>query len=75
MQVRMSDVLPGDIVNKNHADARGWVLIKSLQELPNNTVALLAESDRDSINGSINDIVGVQIPKLVEVPTMAPKAA
>lgn len=68
MQVRMSDVLPGDIVNKNADDARGWFEVKELQELPNNAVVLAAHSDRDSVNGSINDIVGVQITKVVEVP-------
>jgi hypothetical protein len=75
MQVRMGDVLPGDIVNKNHAEARGWILVKSLQELPHNAVALIAESDRDSINGAVNDIVGVQIAKVVEVPVSATRAA
>lgn len=75
MQVRMGDVLPGDVVNKNHADPRGWVLVKELQELPHDGVALLAESDRDSINGFINDIVGVQLVKVVEVPAQAAQAA
>jgi hypothetical protein len=75
MQVRMADVLPGDVVNKNHADPRGWILVKGLQELPHNAIAILAESDRDSINGSIYDIVGVQLTKVVEVPMQAPQAA
>jgi len=68
MQVRMRDVIPGDIVNKNLDDARGWFEVVELQELPNNGIVLAASSDRDSINGTLNDIVGVQITKVVEVP-------
>jgi len=64
----MADVLPGDIVNKNYSDARGWFYVKELQELPNNGIVLVANSDRDSVNGTLNDIVGVQITKVVEVP-------
>lgn len=69
MQVRMSDVLPGDVVNKNHDDPRGWFEAKELQELHDGGIAVLAHSDKDSINGAPNDIVGVQLAKVVEVPT------
>lgn len=68
MQVRMSDVLPGDIVNKNHDSPHGWFEAKELQELHNGGVAVLAHSDKDSINGSPHDIVGVQLAKVVEIP-------
>ena len=68
MQVRMADVLPGDIVNKNHDAQTGWFEVTELQELPNNGVVLAAHSDRDSVNGTVNDIVGVQITKVVEIP-------
>ncbi len=74
MQVRMADVLPGDIVNKNHANPTGWFVVKELQDLPNNGIVLAADSDRDSINGMIYDMVGVQVTKVVEVPS-TPKAA
>ncbi len=75
MKVRMRDVLPGDIVNKNADEAKGWIDVIQLQELPNNGIVLVAESDRDSINGSLNDIVGVQIIKTVEVPDSVQKRA
>lgn len=68
MKVRMRDVFPGDVVNKNADDPKGWIDVIQIQELPNNGIVLAAESDRDSINGSLNDIVGVQIIKTVEVP-------
>lgn len=68
MQVRMKDVLPGDIVNKNYEAPTGWFEVVELQELPNNGIVLAANSDRDSINGTVNDIVGVQVTKVVEVP-------
>lgn len=71
MQVRMSDVVPGDIVNRNYNEARGWFKVLELQELPNGGIVLAADSDRDSVNGNINDIVGVQITKVVEVPDKA----
>lgn len=67
MKVRMRDVLPGDVVNRNADEAKGWIDVIELQELPNKGIVLLAESDRDSINGNHNDIVGVQIVKAVEV--------
>jgi len=64
----MADVLPGDIVNKNVTEARGWFFVKEIQDLPNDGIVLAANSDRDSVNGKINDIVGVQLTKVVEVP-------
>lgn len=67
MRVRMRDVLPGDVVNKNADDPKGWIDVIQLQELPNDGIVLAAASDRDSINGQLNDIVGVQIVKNVEV--------
>ena len=68
MKVRMRDVLPGDVVNRNADEPRGWVEVVQIQELPNNGIVLMAASDRDSINGNLNDIVGVQVVKRVEVP-------
>ncbi len=68
MKVRMRDVLPGDVVNRNAEEPRGWVEVLQIQELPNHGIVLVAESDRDSINGNQNDIVGVQIVKAVDVP-------
>lgn len=67
MKVRMKDVHPGDVVNKNADDPRGWFSVVELQELPNDGIVLVAKTDRDSINGNIFDIVGVQIIKSVEV--------
>lgn len=75
MKVRMRDVLPGDIVNRNADEPKGWVDVIQIQELPNNGIVLVAESDRDSINGNLNDIVGVQIIKAVEIPDARPAAA
>lgn len=68
MQVRMADLVPGDIVNKNHDDARGWFEVKELSQLHNGGIAVLAHSDKDSINGTPYDIVGVQLAKVVEIP-------
>ncbi len=75
MKVRMRDVLPGDVVNKNADEPKGWVEVIQLQELPNNGIVLAAESDRDSINGNLNDVVGVQIIKTVEIPDTRQAAA
>lgn len=74
MKVRMSDVLPGDVVNRNADEARGWVEVVDVQDLPGNAIVLIAQSDRDSVNGNRNDVVGVQIVKSVEVPS-APSPA
>jgi hypothetical protein len=74
MQVRMSDLHIGDIVNKNHVDARGWFEVIELQDLPNGGVAVHAASEKDSINGAPYDIVGVQLCTAVEIPSQV-KAA
>ncbi len=71
IQVRMRDVHPGDVINKNGDDVRGWFLVKDTQELPSGDIAVLAESDKNSINGGAYDLVGVQIAKAVEVPASA----
>ena len=73
--MRMRDVLPGDVVNKHLSEPRGWVEVINTQELPNNGIVLLASSDRDSINGNLNDIVAVQLTKVVEIPDTTPAAA
>lgn len=73
IQVRMSDVLPGDVVNRNSEEARGWVEVIETQQLPNNGIVLVASSDRDSINGNHNDIVGVQVVRAVEIPDLPQK--
>lgn len=71
IKVRMRDVHPGDVINKNADDVRGWFLVKDIQELPSGDYAVIAESDKNSINGGAYDMVGVQIAKGVEVPTSA----
>ncbi len=75
MQVRMCDVLPGDIVNKKADSPIGWFECTGLHDLPNNGIVVQAHSDRDSVNGTIYDMIGVQITKVVEVPDSQPKAA
>lgn len=75
MKVRMRDVRPGDVVNRNADEARGWVDVVEIQELPNNGIVLAAHSDRDSINGNRNDIVGVQVVTAVDVPDSNARAA
>jgi len=71
IKVRMRDVHPGDVINKNVDDPRGWFLVKDLQELPNGDFAILAETDKFSINGGAYDMVGVQLANDVEVPASA----
>lgn len=75
IQVRLVDLKPGDICNKRHDATDGWFRVRELEELPNGGVAVLADSDRDSINGSPFDIVGVQLVKAVEIPDSAIRAA
>lgn len=75
IQVRMSDIQPGDIINKNADDPRGWFLVKDLQPLPSGDIAVLAETDRNSINGGAYDMVGVQYTKQVQVGDDATPAA
>jgi len=71
VQVRLTDVRPGDIINKDHADARGWFKVVDLVELPNGDVSVIAERNNDSMNSAPYDIVGVQLTKVVEIPESA----
>jgi len=71
MKVRMMDVQPGDVINKNAEDARGWFLVDDIQQLPSGDYAVLAATDKNSINGSPYEIVGVQVVKTVEVAAAA----
>lgn len=75
--MRMADLHVGDIINKNPDDPRGWFEVFELQPLPNDGLAVLASTSKNSINGSPNDIVGVQIRQAVQVPDApaAPVAA
>jgi hypothetical protein len=75
MQVRMSDIRPGDIINKNHSDPRGWFEVTELQELPNGDIFVIAATEKNSINGGSYDIVGVQLRKTVQIPDQVQAAA
>jgi hypothetical protein len=75
MQVRMADIRPGNIINKNHDDPRGWFEVHQLQELPNGDIAVLAATEKNSINGGAHDIVGVQLRKTVQIPDQVQAAA
>lgn len=64
----MRDVCPGDIINKNLDDSKGWFQVRDTEELHTGNVAISADSERDSINGAPYDLVGLQIAKQVEAP-------
>ena len=68
VKMRMGDLLVGDVINKNPDDPRGWFTVHELQELPNNGLAVLASTSKNSINVSPDDIVGVQVRQTVELP-------
>jgi len=74
ISVRMRDLLPGDIINKNGDQARGWFRVKDLQPLPKGVIAVIAEDEQDSINSAGDDLVGLQVHKVVEVPDSPSKA-
>ena len=75
VKMRMGDLVPGDVINKNPDEPRGWFLVYELQDLPNDGLAVLASTARNSINGAPDDIVGVQVRQVVELPDApAPKA-
>ena len=66
--MRMTELMPGDIVNRNPAEPRGWFEVDHLEPLPNGAVAVIAVNEKDSINGAPNDLVGVQVTKVFTVP-------
>lgn len=71
----MADLQPGDVINKNHDDARGWFEVREVEELHTGDILVHAFSEKDSINGAPNDIVGVQLAKVVEIPNQVRTAA
>lgn len=71
IQVRMNDVVPGDIVNKNPDSTIGWFEVTDTQELHSGDIAILAATEKNSINGAPYDLVGIQIAKQVQAPTQA----
>lgn len=71
IQVRMNDVQPGDIVNKNADASVGWFLAKDVEELHTGDIVVVAEVEKDSINGAPYDLVGIQIAKQVQAPPAA----
>ena len=76
VRMRMADVQAGDIVNKNPDEYRGWFEVQGIEHLHSGDIALLASSDKYSINGAPNDIVGVQVQQVVDMPAPArPSAA
>ena len=68
VQMRLSDLRPGDIVNKNPNEPRGWFEVRELQPLPNNAIAVIAVHEKDSMNSAPHDLVGVQIRKTFTMP-------
>lgn len=71
VKVRMSDLVPGDIINRNADESKGWFQVRELQPLPNGAVAVIAVYEKDSINSAPNDLVGLQVHKVVDLPEPA----
>ena len=73
-RMRISDLRAGDVANTDPDATRGWFIVDTVRELTNGEFAVSNASERKSINGAGDDIVGLQIHKTVEIAS-APAAA
>jgi hypothetical protein len=65
-RMRIIDVAIGDVMNRDPEATSGWFVVDEIRRLPSGDLNVTGTSTRDSIMGADNDIVGVQVPKIVE---------
>lgn len=64
--IRIVDIAVGDVMNRDPAAMSGWFVVDEIRRLPSGQLNVTSTSSRDSIMGSDHDIVGVQVPQVVE---------
>ena len=65
-RMRIIDLAVGDVINRDTEAASGWFEVAEIRRLPDGDLSVSGTATRDNVMGRENDIVGVQIPKVVE---------
>lgn len=68
-RIRLEEVVPGDVVNKDSEVSQGWFLVGIVEELFDGTLNISDAFRRESFAAMPHDICGVQNLKPVELPT------
>ena len=71
-RMRISDVVPGDVVSRQPEDTEGWFEVARMEVLFDGSISLSDLDRRSSFAAQPMDIVGVQLLKAVEMPTPVP---
>jgi len=64
--MRIVDLAIGDVTNHDPAATSGWFVIQEIRRLPSGDLNVTNTASNASIMGTDYDIVGVQVPKIVE---------
>lgn len=73
VKMRVTDVMVGDVINKDPESTSGWFAVHELQQLPSGEINAVGATSKLSIVAGPYDIVGVQIQETLQV-SVAPPA-
>lgn len=65
-RMRIIDLAVGDVMNRDPEATSGWFVVEDIRRLHNGQLNITNTATKVSMMGDDHDIVGVQIPKLVE---------
>lgn len=78
VQIRASDVQPGDVINRRGPERNGWIEVDRLEVLPDGGYVVHDESGRESFTAKDYDLIWLQaLEELVgnsHLPTPSPRA-
>ncbi len=67
-RMRMQDVLPGDVVNRDPESTGGWFLVGIIETLFDGKTQFSSSDRRLTLSGEPTDICGVQVLKPMDIP-------
>jgi len=67
VHVRICDVQPGDVINRNDANMDGWFAVADVETLHDGRIALADERHQNTITGTSLDLVGLQLVRQLNV--------
>lgn len=74
-RMRIRDLRPGDVVNRDPESMQGWFAVTELRPLHDGTVSVVSRVITMTFSGHPDDLVGVQVLVPMEFPEPAPTAA
>lgn len=60
VQIRTSDVQPGDVINKRGPERSGWMEVDRVETLPEGDLIVHDESERESFTAKGYDLIWLQ---------------